>query len=238
MTAIIGSGLAGAGFASVLILIFQIALVKAARKGAKTQQSNRNVKFMDLIITNEDNSYSLSRLQIYFWTVVIMAGFSAVFWATGEVPDIPTNLYLLMGVNATATVAATALNTIQTTGPMVKSVGKEPDFIRDIFFNAPDSIDLPRTQMFMWTIVSLVVFLVSLGMMFNNGNFTTSPSPPVAIQNATPLFGTTSQPNPASPINKAKPSLPEIPLGLVLLMGISHGAYLGAKAAAGKTSTP
>ncbi len=73
----------------------------------------------------------------------------------------------------------------------------QPDFVKDIFFDGKkNSLDLPRTQMFVWTIVSLCYFAIKL------------------IQSS--IHGT--------------PSLPDIPAGLVVLMGVSHGAYIGTKA--------
>jgi hypothetical protein len=80
----------------------------------------------------------------------------------------------------------------------VTNKGDPPDFIKDIFFESDDSLDLPRTQMFIWTIVSLGVFTVMLIENYSGGNL--------------------------------KATLPYITSGLVALMGLSNGAYLGAKA--------
>ena len=111
--------------------------------------------------------------------------------------DIPGTLYMLMGVNLAATVTSTAINTARN-----EKVSKvEPDFWRDIFFESEDSLDLPRTQMFVWTIISLCVFFFKLYQLLTADNLQ---------------------------------FLPDIPTGLVVLMGVSHGAYLGTKAAAKK----
>jgi hypothetical protein len=203
----------GALMSLSLIILFQTFLVKMARKQAG---ANRDVRFMDLIITCEDESYSLSRLQMYVWTVVIIVGYGAVFFSTPGVPFIPESLYILMGINFANSVASTAINTYKSTpppaapplaglgaGPAAQpapapqpAAATPPDFIKDIFFESAGSLDLPRTQMFIWTVVSVGVFIV---MLVNS-------------------FGST-------------PKLTDISNGLVALMGISNGAYLGAKAA-------
>lgn len=217
----------GALLSLTIILLFQGFLVSKASKRAKYNGTSRNVRFMDLLITSEDESYSLSRLQMYLWTVAAIMGYWAIFASTGKFPVIPETLYMLMGVNFATSVASTALNTIKAppsqaaaataataaTTPVEVAAASEvvalaaavavrasspPDFIKDIFFESKDgkiqnSLDLPRTQMFIWTVISLGTFAVLL--------------------------------------IKSPTELPEIKSGLVTLMGISNGAYLGAKAA-------
>jgi len=219
------AGFLGALVSFCLILLFQTALVQLTRSRAKKSGTNRKVRFMDLVITCEDDSYSLSRLQMYLWTVAIVTGywavFAATFAATGIIPQIPDSLYMLIGVNFANAVAATAIDTYKSTPPddtqqaqtaatqqpeqpvqpqqpaaAVVAAKTPPDFIMDIFFDSPSSLDLPRTQMFIWTVVSLGVYVIALVNSFASA-----------------------------------PGLPNIPAGLVALMGISNGAYLGAKAA-------
>lgn len=206
-------GLLGAVLSLGIIILFQTILVKIAQNQAG---SSRKVKFMDLIITCEDDSYSLSRLQMYLWTVFIVVGYFAVFASTPGIPVIPESLYVLMGVNFASSVASTAINSTKTPPspppppaavpgavppappiPAVLPAAHTPsDFLKDIFFESPGSLDLPRTQMFIWTVVSLAVFVMTLVNSFDT-----------------------------------LPKLPDITNGLVVLMGISNGAYLGAKAA-------
>jgi hypothetical protein len=187
--------LLGALIAFVLLATLQSYLVHAARKRAKKEDSRRDIRFWDLVITSEDERYSLSRLQLYLWTIFVIIGYAAVCFAGRAFQTIPPNLSLLIGINVAATVASTG---IAYWGEVVmqKSV-KGPDFVKDIFFETETSLDLPRTQMFIWTMVSLTVFTVAL----------------------------------VETIRMGEPKLPEIPRGLVILMGLSHGAYLGTKAA-------
>ena len=185
----------GAVGAFLILFLFQLLLVRKARKGLKNPES---VRLMDLIVTSEDGCYSISRLQIYLWTFAVVIGFGAVFMCDykGTISDIPASLYMLMGVNVAATITSTAINTAKNE----KVIKVDPDFWRDIFFESKNSLDLPRTQMFVWTIISLCVFFFLLYKSLASNNLT----------------------------------LPDIPTGLIALMGISHGAYLGTKAAAKK----
>lgn len=192
-------GLIGASSAFVVLLAFQTSLIIALNKDQSKKKS-----FWDLIITSDDDSFSISRLQIYLWTVAIVVGFSAVLFANYDIPDIPQNLYMLMGVNIAATVASTAINT---TKNMKTNPGATHSFFVDIFCesnpipgSAPLGLDLPRTQMFVWTIISLIAYIIMLIESFH----------------------------------RCKPTLPDIPQGLVVLMGLSHGAYLGVKASTKK----
>lgn len=187
-------GSLGGMVAFLFLLSLQSALVAAARRRATQQGTNRVVKFMDLIITSEDENYSLSRLQFYLWTFFVVIGFGSVFMAKFQIPAIPQNLALLMGVNLSSSVLSTAITSAK---PGIKQTIDPPDFVRDVFFESADSLDLPRTQMFIWTVISLLIFSVMLIKSFIDGS----------------------------------PLLPEFPLGLVALMGLSQGAYLGAKAA-------
>jgi hypothetical protein len=131
---------------------------------------------------------------MFLWTLFIVVAFVMVFLHDLAIPFLPPNLYLLMGVNFTTSVLSTAI-ALRRDMPKGNS---GPHFMRDIFFPAGDSLDLPRTQMFIWTIVSLGVFAVLFYESWIAG----------------------------------KPSLPDISSGLVALMGLSNGAYLGVKAAA------
>ncbi len=200
-----GTGpIVGAVGASLILFIFQLLLVNIAKKRARELGNPSKVKLMDLLVTDEDGRYSISRLQMYLWTFAVVIGFGAVFMYGCKhiIPDIPQSLYMLMGVSLAATVASTGINTARND----KVQRGNPDFWKDIFFESEDSLDLPRTQMFLWTIISLCVFFFllykSLALAAND------PSLP--------------------------PSLPDIPTGLIVLMGISQGAYLGTKAAAKK----
>ncbi len=181
----------------LLLFAFQAALVHMARKNSP----KRAVSFWDLIVTTEDEKYSLSRFQYYLWFVVILISYGAVCFAKGMLANIPEGLYLLMGVNTASAVASSAITFAKGTF----SSGRSPNFFTDLFLDTKNSLDLPRTQMFAWTIALVVGYVLWV---FR-------------------LIYAAHDPNGLT--------LPQIDNGLIVLMGISHSAYLGAKAV--ETST-
>ena len=174
-------GKIGGGFGLVVLLAFFVGLSISAK-----------VKPLDLIVTSEDNRVSLSRLQFWLWFMVVVISWGAVSWANRRLYPVPENLYILMGVNATAAVASSAITATKGFSPRAA----KPNFFKDVFLDSRKTLDLPRTQMFVWTIIILVGYLSVLVEHYQQG----------------------------------LPSLPNIPEGLIALMGISHGAYLGTKA--------
>lgn len=185
---IINDGITGGGIGLIILIGFFVALSRSA-----------GVHPLDLIITSDDNRFSLSRLQFWLWFVVVIISWGAISWATRRLYAVPDNLYILMGVNVAATVASSAITAAKGTFPRA---GK-PNFFRDIFMDSKKTLDLPRVQMFVWTLIILVGYVA------------------VVIEH----------------YRQALPSLPNIPEGLIVLMGLSHGAYLGAKATEKNTDT-
>ncbi|HTP03646.1 MAG TPA: hypothetical protein VMM54_00645 [Nitrospirota bacterium] len=159
------------------------------------KEREQKLKLFDLIVTSEDNRYSLSRFQIYVWTVWVVIAFAQAAFATLTFPIVPENLAILMAINGTTTVISTALTDIEKL--KLAKPAEQPVFFSDIFLDASGTLDLPRTQMFIWTMVILVTHMV----IFWKGC----------------LAG--------------RPSLPEISGGMLILMGVSQGIYLGVKAA-------
>ena len=214
------AGVRGAAMAFVIIVLLHTVLYIAARRAAA---GRRPVVFLDMIVTGDDNKYSLSRLQVYLWTVVVIVTFAALSMATGRFAEVPMNLALLMSVTLGSAVAATALSPgggapaapeppgkvvppVPKRGPEAPKMPPAPRFIRDLFFTsaAPGNLDLPRTQMFMWTLVILATWIV--------------------------LFVKTF-PHVSTDAGASATALPDIPTGLLTLMGVSNVAYLGAKKA-------
>jgi hypothetical protein len=178
-------GWLGALFAAIFLIGLQGFLISQAR-GRKP-----NLKFFDLIVTSEDNFYSLSRFQIYIWTIWVVIAFAYVAFASCSFPTIPENVAILMGINGFTTVLSSAI--VDRT--KLKASTDPPDFYKNIFLDAKGTLDLPRTQMFIWTIVILAVHMYSFWCKCQSGN----------------------------------PSIPEVSGGLLILMGVSNGAYLGVK---------
>src|SRR5574340_1288082 len=186
----VSRGWIGTLVAVIFFFIFQIYLVKRANGSRGT---NNKLELLDLIVTSEDISYRLSRFQIYICTVSVVIAFAAVAFYTGAFPKIPSNVAILMGINGLTTVLSTAIAKPQ----QITVRNSSPTFYKDIFLDKNGTLDLPRTQMFIWTIVILITHFFICWNGFYGG----------------------------------KPVIPDVDAGLLILMGVSNGAYLGVKAA-------
>jgi hypothetical protein len=169
MTPELTRALEGAAGAILGLLVFQTALVRRARR------KNPTVTFWDLVVTSEDNKYSLSRLQFYLWTVAIVVSYVALCAAAKRRCGIPESLYLLMGVNAASAVTSTAITVSQDLVPKSTKADK-PNFVADIFLDSMRSLDLPRTQMFVWTVLTLGGYLLAVAHRID-GTYLKSPGP-------------------------------------------------------------
>jgi hypothetical protein len=190
-------GWIGALIAAAFLLGLQQYIRSQANKRLAATGKKASLTFFDLIVTSEDNSYSLSRFQIYIWTGWVVIAFAQVAFATASFPGIPDNVAVLIGINGFTTVLSYAITDTTKLTPSA-----EPEFFRDIFLDSKGTLDLPRTQMFIWTLVILAIHIVI-------------------------FFKSYHSPNPA---------IPDVPVGLLILMGVSNGAYLGTKAVAEKKS--
>lgn len=184
-------GWLGAAIAAVFLLGLQTIWVwRANRIRPKTQDK---LVFFDLIVT-EDNRYSLSRLQIYLWTIWAVIAFTQAVFVTLKIPQFPYTLAALMGINGFTTVIATAIT------PEKTARSDDPNFFRDIFLDKQGTLDLPRAQMLIWTVVILAAHIIFFEKELIAGNI-------------------------------AEKGIPDVPEGLLILMGVSNGAYLGMKKA-------
>jgi hypothetical protein len=104
-------GWLGALIAVAFLMGLQSFLMKEANKDRR-QHHHKKLTYFDLIVTSEDNSYSLSRFQIYIWTVWVVIAFAQVAFATLKFPIIPDAIAGLLGINAFTTVLSTALTDV------------------------------------------------------------------------------------------------------------------------------
>jgi len=156
------------------------------------------------IILNEHGYPTLSKFQFLLWTLVIAFVFLAIqitriiatdYTAGSEylIRDIPENLLVLMGISvAVPIISSKSMDEKKFSKEDVSSFGM-------MFYNKQGNLDLARLQMFLWTIIGIVIYLY---IVFDQ--FTT-------LSSANDLF------------------LPDVSPTLLILMGLSQGAYLGSK---------
>jgi len=186
-------------------------------------------------LINEQNRMSLSRLQMFLWTVVILSAFvTAVFanlhfnrFDTAVSIAIPQELWLAMGISTSSLVGSgLILENKKSKTPVdtrslkdenmmgVLKVNDKPsllDLVHGEEVGNHDKIDLTRLQNLLFSLVLVGTYMASLHSMF-----TTLVTAAPGVVNIANNF----------PITK----FPELGSGAIALLLISHGGYLAAKA--------
>ena len=145
---------------AVALALLPLFLLRFVQKGYKI--AGGDYRFRCCSFDPETDTYSLSKLQFYAWTVASIFGYAYLFISrvhvqSGAWPDVPATLPGIILVSAGTAIGsqmATAAN-----GP--KGAGEEApsfsDFITSGGVVAPD-----RLQMLLWTIVGVAAFLYAV----------------------------------------------------------------------------
>jgi hypothetical protein len=143
----------------------------------------------------KDKTISLTNVQLILWTGVILGSYVGLAALKGGfLGNISTDLLALMGISAGSYVTAASTRAVQDKGTTIDQSLHHTKGLLSSESN-PDQLSIPKLQVFFWTLVALLIYILVAA-----HNFQT---------------GVASLPDPGS--------------GLVALMGISHGAYLGNK---------
>ena len=186
-------------------------------------------------LINEQKRVSLSRLQMFLWTIVVLSAFVTAVFANlhfkhyGEAVAIaiPQELWLAMGISTTSLVgSALILETKKVKEPTevklkdltdragVLDNRQDPPTLLDLIQGEEvanrDMVDLTRLQNLLFTFVLVGSYMASLGAMFT--------------QLVTPAQGQDIATN--FPIT----AFPSLGSSAIALLTISHAGYLAAKA--------
>ncbi len=204
-------------FISSLVVIFitwiaSLILGKARGLGKSKEKKNQNNKyeggFWDIIRT-PDWYPSLSIFQFTVWTFVILFAylgiyFTRLFDGIFEPPtDFPSNILVLMGISVAVPIASGGVNLVKYASETSAEIPTKEEMKKRGFMTILQEGNKPtlsRLQMFTWTWISIIIYLA------------------VLYSNVDHNLATV----------KAL-SLPNIDPALVVLMGLSQGAYLGGK---------
>lgn len=153
----LGSAIGIAINSLVLVMGFLIflAAVAAHSKGAWW-------RIIDLLC--EDNGkLSLSKVQMALWTVVIVAIVYAFSLSKMATPEIPSTLLLLMGASY-ATRALVKFQGGKSDGQSEAEdspaqITHESPKLSHLISDSSGQLSLPRAQMLMWTVLSVVIFV-------------------------------------------------------------------------------
>jgi hypothetical protein len=177
------------------------------------------------ILIDERNKMSLSRLQMTVWTVIVLTAFAAIGLsrARNDVADplavaIPEQLLWAIGITATALVGTLAVRQVKeganervprgsgfAVGPITYNAAPTEARWTDIFAGEETGnegvADLGKVQMFYFTAIAAIVYAFAVFQL---------------------LAGPTSP--------EGLTGLPVLSEGMIVLLGLSNGAYLVKKA--------
>lgn len=178
------------------------------------RKGKRGYSFIDLA-RDADGWPSLARFQFLSWTLVIIFSFTTValvrlFDGVLDIPgDIPENLLALMGISVSVTPVSAYLSkkkygeaakpSEELSAEKIRKEAKEKRWETMLLEN--NRPGLTRFQMFSWTVLSIFLYLALFFATLNE----------FAMNNIENLF------------------LPDIDFTMVMLMGLSQGAYIGGK---------
>jgi len=199
----------------VVIIIAGIAALVIGR--GKQEQSGNPEKFRR-IMWDRFGFPSLSLFQFFLWTGVIAFGFLSVYLirisaGVFEAPiavELPSNILVLMGIS---TIVPVARSGMLVEAP--KSVNRTIEY-KNFSWLLQDKHGKPtlaKFQMFAWTVISIIIYLAILFSSVND----------LANANLDELD------NKCQENRYLCLSFPDIDSSLLVLMGLSQGAYLGAE---------
>jgi hypothetical protein len=195
-----------------VILAFLLTLLVVIVASAIFNAGNKPYAFWDL--ARDSAGYpSLARFQFLVWTMIVIFSFTAVslirlFSGVLEIPgNIPENLLTLMGISVAVTPTSAYVSSKkygetmyeELTSDEIKKEKKKKKWEGMLMENHRPS--LSRFQMFSWTVLSVFLYLS------------------LFLTNVRGLDETTAR----------SFILPDIEFTLVMLMGLSQGAYVGGK---------
>lgn len=169
------------------------------------------------IVLNWDRWPSLAKFQFAVWTVIMLPIFTWVYLVrilsgvSDPIGDLPVNILALLGINVVSVPISDEVSKKVYGSPPTNAAAKaqlaaQPAQPFHTMLQESGQLSLSRLQMFMWTFISVMIYLVVVAKTFLD---------PAVLGSIETL------------------RLPDIDPTLVTLMGLSQTGYIGAKAALG-----
>lgn len=118
----------------------------------------------NLLIDTNTNSYSLSALQAFSWTIVLLFSYGyiafcrAIIIQSGEIPEFPSSLLILMGISYSGLLGSTSIQKFFPQNTHKRKVAR----LRDIFSIKEGDINISRVQLFGFNLLVLIVYIVNI----------------------------------------------------------------------------
>jgi hypothetical protein len=184
------------------------------------------------IVIGEDGQPSTSKFQMVLWTAAVVFAFLAIYYirftnGSQQLPAIPTNLLIAMGISVTTAVSAKSIAVTSqaksdaatanvaiaaaAAGVAVAPASAPAPSQSGIFADDSGTPDLGKVQVMLWTLIAVGTFLFQV--------FALIHCPACCPAGA------------KVPCSIGNLGLPDIDQTLMILMGLGHGAYIGKKIA-------
>jgi len=145
---------------SLVLALLPLALLSTVQRAYRI--GNADYKWRMLFLDPETNTYSLSKLQFYMWTVAALFTYAYLFISRvrvqfGPWPDIPSTLQGIIAVAGGTAVTSQ----IVTSAKGSKGSGEERPSFAD-FITSGGVVAADRLQMFLWTLFGVGAFLYAV----------------------------------------------------------------------------
>ncbi len=109
----------------------------------------------------KNRPYSLSRCQMLWWLILVVAAYVGIYMATGDINTINDTVLGLIGIGSLTTLGAILIDSNDTAQPNqeFKSKGLWDDLLNSKYQKGPG---LHRLQLILWTGILTVMFVVSV----------------------------------------------------------------------------
>ncbi|MCA6363895.1 MAG: hypothetical protein IM638_12725 [Bacteroidetes bacterium] len=153
-----------------------------------------------------EGMYSLAKVQLAFWTVIIILCETYIWCITGALPDLSASSLVLLGIS----VGTTALSNAVGYANELKPQPTTGSFWRDIITDSAGVPSIHRMQMVIWTILIGFYFVRESWLHFSMPNVSENMLILMGISSGTYVAFKTQEPKgKATPANPAAPANPQ-----------------------------
>lgn len=114
--------------------------------------------------------FSLSRCQLAFWSILVIAAYVFIWMITEELDTVTGSVLVLLGIGSGTALGAVLIDSgketsarspLSTPGPKVSALPRSRGFLNDLLSDE-NGISIHRFQLFAWTLVMGVIFCASV----------------------------------------------------------------------------
>lgn len=113
-------------------------------------------------------TYSLARVQMAFWGLVVALSFLGIYWTTGTMEVINPQVLVLLGISAATGLGSVLIGgtkaevAVRTVRDSDQTPTRKYHFLRDILSDGDGNVSVHRFQSILWTLVLGCVFIYTV----------------------------------------------------------------------------